>query len=248
MFKSIVKSIYRRLVPRASRESLARQRQRIAARYDPTAAAERRERAEFLRRAMHLLGFNGISGDYLEFGCFSGTTFSIAYYEARKSPVPRRGWAFDSFQGLPAPAGELDHHPYWKEGVLSMSAAEFVRELKQRSVPDSWYHVVSGFYANTLAPDKWPGLPRDVALAYVDCDMYSSTRVVLTFLTSRLKHGMIIAFDDYFCYSDKALAGDRRAMLEMLNQSTRWAFVPYLGIGWHGMSFIVEDKALHPAR
>jgi O-methyltransferase len=55
-----------------------------------------------------------------------------------------------------------------------------------------------------------------VALACVDCDMYSSTRTVLSFLESRLKHGMIVAFDDYFCWSSTQISGERRAFVEFV--------------------------------
>ena len=48
--------------------------------------------------------------------------------------------------------------------------------------------------------------PTDIALAYIDCDLYSSTMPVLEFLLPRLKNGMIIAFDDYFCWSATQLS------------------------------------------
>ena len=57
--------------------------------------------------------------------------------------------------------------------------------------------------------------PANIALAFIDCDMYSSTRSVLGFLMPRLKHGMIIAFDDYFCWIRRPQpSGERRAMLD----------------------------------
>jgi hypothetical protein len=46
--------------------------------------------------------------------------------------------------------------------------------------------------------------------------MYSSTRTVLSFLESRLKHGMIVAFDDYFCWSSTQISGERRAFVEFV--------------------------------
>jgi hypothetical protein len=33
-------------------------------------------------------------------------------------------------------------------------------------------------------------------------------------------------------------------MLEFLEESPRWNFVPYCTINWHGQAFIVEDKDL----
>jgi O-methyltransferase len=90
--------------------------------------------------------------------------------------------------------------------------------------------------------------PRDVALAYVDCDLYSSTRTVLDFLRPRLKHGMIVAFDDYFCWSSTQPAGERKAFLELTAADDRWEWVPYVQYGWHGHSFVIEARAASELR
>jgi O-methyltransferase len=53
---------------------------------------------------------------------------------------------------------------------------------------------------------------------------------------------MIIAFDDYFCFSAAALLGERKALIEHISTDQQFHFSPYIQFGWHGMSFIVEDK------
>ncbi|MGH9366849.1 MAG: hypothetical protein ACRD3M_04145 [Thermoanaerobaculia bacterium] len=40
---------------------------------------------EFFRKAFLTLGFNGVAGDYAEFGCYTGTTFGLAWGEYRKA-------------------------------------------------------------------------------------------------------------------------------------------------------------------
>jgi hypothetical protein len=67
----------------------------------------------------------------------------------------------------------------------------------------------------------------------------------LAFLAARMKHGMIVAFDDYFCFSERNLSGERRACLEFLRENRHVRFLPFVQFNWHGMSFIVEDAALH---
>jgi hypothetical protein len=86
--------------------------------------------------------------------------------------------------------------------------------------------------------------PVNIALAFIDCDMYSSTKSVLRFLMPRLKHGMIIAFDDYFCWSATQVSGERRAMLEAFGRNEKWQLLPYMQFGYHGQSFVVEDKLI----
>ena len=203
-------------------------------------------RREFMRRAFAAQQFNGITGDYAEFGCWGGMTFGLAYEESRRIGMRPRLWAFDSFEGLPPQAGPEDAHPVWQPGTLSTSRDEFHAICARNHVARADYDIVPGYYDDTIGPSaKYAGaLPADIAIAYVDCDLYSSTATVLQFLASRMKHGMIVAFDDYFCYSPTAVAGERKAMLDFLAQDRRFDFLPYVQFGWHGMSFIVESREL----
>lgn len=204
------------------------------------------ERNAFFRRTMKMLAFNQISGDYAEFGSHGGLTFGMAYTNARLFGTPRHQWAFDSFRGLPAPIDTLDEHPAWVEGKMCTSPADFRRQCRRIGIADDEMTIVEGFYEDTIGPGaagyRGP-LPTDIAFAYLDCDLRSSTTTVLGFLKSRLKHGMVIGFDDYFCYSPTNVAGERAAMLEFLSGEDRFELLPYLPCCWAGMSFIVEDKA-----
>ncbi len=209
--------------------------------------SEEQHRREFMRRAFHALNFNGISGDYAEFGSHGATTFALAYHEIARWPRARKLWAFDSFAGLPEQKGEADFHPGWKKGKMATSLDGFIARCRRQGIPDNAYETVQGFYEDTIGAAKTAGegrLPMDIALAYVDCDLYSSTAVVLEFLKPRLKHGMIIAFDDYFCFSDRTVSGERKAFLDILKRDESFDFLPYVQFGWHGMSFIVEDRKL----
>lgn len=203
--------------------------------------SEEEHRREFMRRAFHALNFNGISGDYAEFGSHGGTTFSLAYDEISRWKTVRKLWAFDSFAGLPEQEGAEDFHPGWKKGKMATSLDAFTEHCRRRGIPDQAYEAVAGFYDETLANSA---LPADVALAFVDCDLYSSTKTVLEFLKPRLKHGMIIAFDDYFCFSDRTISGERKAFLDVLAENETYQFLAYVQFGWHGMSFIVEERQL----
>lgn len=203
-------------------------------------------RPEFMRRAFHALNFNGITGDYVEFGSHGARTFSRAFSENQGGSIKRKLWAFDSFSGLPEQEYEEDYHPKWERGAMATSVDSFLKVCRDCGMQESDFNVVEGYYEDTL-PGKTlddPTRPRDIALAYIDCDLYSSTMTVLDFLKPRLKHGMIIAFDDYFCYSDRTLSGERKAMLDTFTPELPFDLLPYFQFGWHGMSFILEDKAI----
>ncbi|MGH2360838.1 MAG: TylF/MycF/NovP-related O-methyltransferase [bacterium] len=203
---------------------------------------ERLCRQEFFYNAFRALSFNGIDGDYAEFGSYGGMTFALAYHESRRHGHRARCWAFDSFQGLPAPKEAKDEHPVWVEGQMATSVDQFHAICTSNKIPRDAYSVVPGFYDQTLAKMSPKDAPDNIALAYIDCDLYSSTKIVLEFLMPRMKHGMIIAFDDYFCWSRSQTSGERKAMLEFFSKNDRWQLVPYMQFGWHGNSFVVEDE------
>jgi O-methyltransferase len=210
---------------------------------------ERADRRVFFYRAFCLLWKNRISGDYAEFGCNGGMTFYLAYEHSTKffrASQPRRFWAFDSFQGLPAQKDQRDRHPEWNEGWLKTSQDQFVRLCTNAGIPRSAYEMVPGFYEDTIGKNaRTPAanLPQDIALAYIDCDLYTSTRSVLEFLGPRLKHGMIIALDDYYSYSKEEAAGERVALIEHFRAlQDQYTLVPYVQFGYAGMSFILEDR------
>ena len=201
-------------------------------------------RHEFLYSAFYLMNTNKISGDYAEFGCFGCMTFSLAYKEALRQGLDMRFWAFDSFEGLPAPKEKKDLHPSFPKGAMSMSIDEFIIKCEQNNIPRDIYEIIPGFYDQSLKEENDLSLPTDISIAYIDCDLYSSTMDVLKFLYPRLKHGMIIAFDDYFMYTSKEISGNRNAMLEVFTDALPFKLLPYMQFSHVGQSFIVEDKRL----
>lgn len=199
---------------------------------------------EFFWNTFKALDFNGIAGDYAEFGSHGGVTFCLAFDQMRRRKMQRHMWAFDSFQGLPETSSTKDDHPRWKEGHMSTDVDAFHRICRSHEIPEDTYTVVPGFYEDTLTQMPADAPPAHIALAYIDCDMYSSTKTVLQFLAPRLKHGMVLAFDDYFCWSVDQISGERKALLELLASDTTWNFVRYRDYGWAGTSFVVERADL----
>ena len=73
--------------------------------------------------------------------------------------------------------------------------------------------TVKGFFEKSLENFSFPKNSK-IALVYIDCDYYTSTKTVLNFLTDYLSHGMIIAFDDWDCYFADNQRGQRLAFQE----------------------------------
>jgi len=203
---------------------------------------ELKYRKEFFQRAFSAISFNGIDGDYVEFGCCGCRTFSLAFKMSRRFEMYCKMWAIDSFCGLPPQSVPEDNHPVWVEGSMSINMDEFKKICAENRIPPEDYKIIPGFYEKSL--NNGNDLPSNICMAYIDCDLYSSSKSVLKFLMPRLKHGMIIAFDDYFCYSATQISGERKACAEFFYEHYKWNLVPFMsfGGGGGGMSFVVEDK------
>ena len=184
---------------------------------------------------------NGISGDYVEFGSWGGNTLRMAYEEFGYTAVPRHLWAFDSFQGLPEAEDPRDHHPGWRSGGAGQGGVEnFHVMCDAHGIPRDAYTAIEGYYDDVLPAFGTTEAPTDIALVYLDCNMYSSTVSALAFLSPRLKHGMIIAFDDYWCWSPTDVSGERSAFCEFEAAHPQWNFLRYKEVNWGGTSFVVE--------
>lgn len=202
---------------------------------------ERLCRQEFFYNAFHALAFNGIDGDYVEFGSDGCSTFSLAFHESRKNGIQPKLWAFDSFQGLPDHGSEKDRHPKWNCGTMATPLDQFHHLCKLEDIPQNQYAVVPGYYSDTLKGFAKNDEPTNICMAYIDCDLHSSTEEVLSFLSPRLKHGMILAFDDYYCWSKEGPSGEKLAFEEFGLKHKEWNFPVYMQYGWHGLSFVVEN-------
>jgi len=121
-------------------------------------------------------------GPVVECGVYHG--FSLAQLAAStKRPIH----GFDSFEGLPEE---------WKPGEPAGSYST------QGQIPSTSAHVKlhRGWFEDTL-PDFANQLKESIALLHVDCDLYSSTRTVLSTLGPKLCPGSLLVFDDFLAYA-----------------------------------------------
>ena len=202
-----------------------------------------RSKSDFFERAFVALSFNGISGDYAEFGCEGGTSMWLAWQEIAANPVARHMWAFDPFAGIPKTEDPEDDQLTWIPDTVSMGVDDFHSVLATRGVPRDAYTTVDGDFAASLPRLGSHAEPRDIALAYIACDLYSSTVSVLEFLEPRIKHGMILAFDDYYCWTASDVSGERAALETFAADHPEWNFHRYMAIDWDGAAFVVENAS-----
>ena len=204
--------------------------------------------AEFFWDSFVAQQVNGITGDYAEFGCHTGGSFQAAYHAIAKISPERHMWAFDSWQALPDD-DPLDAHPGWRApgvpdagGVDNFHAANERHGVEPRPVHDG-----RGLLQGHPPALGAAGAPTDIALAYVDCDIYSSTVAVLDFLAPRLKQGMIVAFDDYFCWTETGPSGRAHGAGRVPRRAPGVALRPVPQHPLVGLAFVVERADALPS-
>ena len=197
-------------------------------------------RLNFFRRAQYYLQTNRIDGVYVEFGSHEVNTFRMALQTLGLPFKPNKiekFYAFDSFMGMPEPEG-IDKQKIWKKSMNFTSEEKFKNIVKR-----DLYRVITvkGFYENTLPKYNWPEKDR-IAMAYIDCDYYKSTKECLNFIKDKLQHGSLIVFDDWNCYYSDPQRGQRLAFYEFKTELLdKKLFIEFSDIESGGQAFIVLD-------
>ena len=121
------------------------------------------------------------SGDFLEFGVFTGAvTWFIRPRISRIEPIT----LLNSFLGVPEAMSLA-------VGRSAFSLGGKVPELP----PNTTVH--SGWFNETI-PLWRANFKSPAAFVYIDCDLYESVQVVLQALTDRVNRGTILVFDDWY--------------------------------------------------
>jgi predicted O-methyltransferase YrrM len=117
-------------------------------------------------------------GLHLEFGVFQGE--SVNHIADLRPDLIVHG--FDSFEGIPEP------FHFAKAGTFAVDGLPRVRQNVR---------LIKGWFEDTL-PQFLREQSAPCSFIHVDCDLYSSTRTVLTALAPRIRPGTVILFDEFF--------------------------------------------------
>jgi O-methyltransferase len=188
---------------------------------------------------------NLVEGAYLEFGVWRGSTFAQFYHAFRRHGLGMPMYAFDSFAGLPEPAGvdALGGYEPFHAGQFGCSALEFAAELKRRWVPETAYTIVAGFYEQTLRPELYDKLGLDrAALVWIDCVLYESARSVLEFVRPLLQNGSLLMFNDFYRFKGHPALGERKALSEFLAAHPDILVTEYAKFASVGQTYLVHTS------
>lgn len=154
-----------------------------------------------------------VPGLICEFGVHSG--YSINELAGQ---TERQVYGFDSFEGLPEA---------WRTGF----PAGHFGDAKPPSTRSN-VELIIGLFADTL-PEFFRGKAArgSVALAHIDCDLYSSTLDILRVMGSHLQSGAVVVFDEFFNYPGWK-NGEYRAWVEFVAASgAQFRYLGFVGSG-----------------
>ena len=135
--------------------------------------------AEHLELAIHN---TRLAGPWLEFGVWKGTTAQLLLSHL---PEDGRLYLFDSFQGLPE---------HWKQGFPKGKFA--LPKSERPRFDDCRVELVEGYFEETL-PSWVRSHTEPLAFIFIDCDLYSSTKTIFSYLHHLIAPGTVIVFDEY---------------------------------------------------
>ncbi len=122
-----------------------------------------------------------LEGQYLEFGVYSGNTINHISSTCPNVQV----YGFDSFEGLPES---------WRSGFEKGAFAKDNLPPVNENVT-----LIKGWFDESV-PEFVKDHSEQCAFIHVDCDIYSSTKVIFDNFKDKIKPGTIIVFDEYFNY------------------------------------------------
>lgn len=182
-------------------------------------------------------------GDYMEFGLFKGFAFWYAQHTARNMGLAdMRFFGFDSFAGMPeiAPEDATDHGEFYK-GQFCCTKEAVTRNLDAKGVDWSRTALTEGYFDISLTPGlKQRHRMQKIAVALIDCDLFTSTRDVLLFIDDLLRDGSILMFDDWNCFAKDDNRGQRRAVREYLSERPWITLEHFFDYGAYGKVFITR--------
>lgn len=188
-------------------------------------------------------------GDYCEFGIFKGYAFWKAQdiskrFEGDFSRM--RFFGFDSFQGLPeitTPEDQTEDEVFY-EGQYNCSKEGVINNLNSNGVDWERTFLVEGFFEDSLTEAfKAEYNLEKIAIALIDCDLYSSTKDVLKFIGDLLTDKTILVFDDWNCFDRDNNRGQRKAFREFLEENPQFSEEEFISYGAYGQSFIIHKTS-----
>jgi len=148
-----------------------------------------------------------ISGDVVEFGCYTGTTSLFLARMLRKTGSDKKLFLYDSFAGLPDKTREDSSRAgdEFRAGELLATKKGLLTNFAKNNLPrpiviKSWFHDI-----------REDQLPDKICFAFFDGDFYESIRDSFAKCENKFAKGATIIVDDF---ANEKLPGAAKATNE----------------------------------
>ncbi|MDC0181001.1 TylF/MycF family methyltransferase [Pseudomonadota bacterium] len=197
-----------------------------------------------LKKAHYLTAVEHLEGDYLEFGVFTGSSFthSMRCTSSMEKIYPGikkcKFIGFDSFEGFGL-LDEGDEHPFYSDENFETS---FDAVYKRAAAAAGNYHfeLKKGFFEQSLRDGALAHGIDKVRIVFMDSDTYSSAKCAFEYVSPVMQVGAYIILDDYFSYRGSKSKGVARAFNEFLGSSGISAR-RVMDYGMGGTVFVVDS-------
>jgi predicted O-methyltransferase YrrM len=167
-----------------------------------------RARLRGLHNAVRYVVQKEIPGDVVECGVAFGGSAALLGLTLKSCGAQRKLWAFDTFEGMPAPTGaDPDYDSAIQfTGAYPSKISEVMRLFEKFGIRENT-EFVKGMFQDTVPQSG----VETIAVLHLDGDWYESIKVCLEHLYDRVSSGGVIQIDDYGHW-----AGARKAVDEFL--------------------------------
>lgn len=196
---------------------------------------------EALKKAMYQTALEHTTGDYLEFGVFTGSSFNYAMQINRKlkylGDMQTSFYGFDSFKGF-GEKDKDDQHPFFVDDIFSINEKKVKKNIKKLS-RGSKFRLIDGFFEDSIKGKSANEFGiTNARVVLVDCDLRAPTEIALDFIKPTIQEGTIILFDEYNCYKGNVKKGEYVAFEKFKEGLSEFSFRRIFDYGYSGRAFI----------
>jgi hypothetical protein len=175
-----------------------------------------------------------LGGDYVEVGCFRGSSACVAMSYMRELGLRRTCYFLDVFEGFTYEAAKVSSDAMWAGSHETEGIATVEKRIVARTKASEGLNA--RVIKSNIIEDALPEQLKTVALANVDVDLYEAVLASLRQLAPRMVTGGIIVVEDPG--HTPALIGSRLALQQFMDSSASQGLMPiYLE---SGQTFLVK--------
>jgi O-methyltransferase len=202
------------------------------------------EKYSALKKVHYLTAVEHLEGDYLEFGVFTGSSFthSIRCTRSMEKIYPGikncKFVGFDSFEGFGL-LDEGDEHPFYTDENFETSFATVSKRVAT-AAGSYQFELKEGFFEESLQAGALAHGINKARVVFMDSDTYGSAKSAFEYVSPVMQEGTYIILDDFFSYRGSKSKGVAKAFDEFL-VTTGISVRRVMDYGMGGAVFVIDS-------